>query len=101
VCGLLTHRGLSGPQHGVRGDLQDNMMESPDYIDPVRVVPLIGPCQLHHAHYKCTIYFTEVTRVGWPLPHTIVDEDAAEVVYIDHEHFHMVGVTDETATSNY
>lgn len=65
-----------------------------DYVDPPRVVPLIGPVQLHHAHYKCTIYFTEVTRVGWPVPHTLVDEDAREVIYIDHNHFHMVGNID-------
>ena len=24
-----------GPQHGLRGDKQDNMVESPDFIDPV------------------------------------------------------------------
>ena len=47
-----------------------------DYVDPPRVYPLVGPAQLHHAHYKCTIYYTEVTRVGWPVPHTLVDEDA-------------------------
>jgi len=28
-----------GPQHGVRGDLQDNMMESPDFTDPVYGIP--------------------------------------------------------------
>ena len=60
-------------------------------LDPPRVVPLIGPVQLHHAHYKCTIFFTEVTRVGWPIPYTTTDEDASEVIYIDHNHFHMVG----------
>lgn len=65
-----------------------------DYVDDPRVVPLIGPVQLHHAHYKCTVYFSEVTRVGWPVPHTLVDEDAVEVVYIDHNHFHMVGNVD-------
>jgi hypothetical protein len=65
-----------------------------DYIDPPRVVPLIGPCQLHHAHYKCTVYFTETVRVGWPVPHTLVDEDCREVLYIDHNHFHMVGNID-------
>lgn len=65
-----------------------------DYIDPPRFVPLIGPAQLHHAHYKCTIYFTEVTRVGWPVPHTLNDEEAVEVVYVDHNHFHMVGNVD-------
>ena len=67
-----------------------------DYIDPPRVYPLIGPAQLHHAHYKCTIYFTEVTRVGWPLPHTLTDEDSVEVVYIDHNHMHMVGNVEES-----
>ncbi len=30
---------LFGPQHGVRGDLQDNMMESPDYSDPTYGMP--------------------------------------------------------------
>jgi hypothetical protein len=66
-----------------------------DYVDPPRVYPLIGPAQLHHAHYKCTIYYTEVTRVGWPLPHTLTDEDAQEVIYIDHNHMHMVGNVDQ------
>lgn len=65
-----------------------------DYIDPPRVVPLIGPVQLHHVHYKCTVFFERRTVVGWPIPHTIVDEDAAEVIYIDHNHFHMVGDVD-------
>ena len=65
-----------------------------DYIDPPRFIPMIGPAQLHHAHYKCTIYYEEVTRVGWPVPHTIKDEDSVEVVYIDHNHFHRVGNVD-------
>ncbi len=65
-----------------------------DYVDPPRVIPLIGPAQLHHAHYKCTVYFTERRIVGWPFPHTLEDEDAVEVLYIDHNHFHMVGNLD-------
>ncbi len=65
-----------------------------DYIDPPRFVPLIGPAQLHHAHYKCTIYYTERKIVGWPIPHTLINEDAVEVVYIDHNHFHIVGDVD-------
>jgi hypothetical protein len=72
-----------------------------DYIDPPRVYPLIGPAQQHHAHYKCTVYFTEVTRVGWPLPYTTVTEDAQEVVYIDHNHFHMVGDVKTGASANF
>ncbi|MBX3411907.1 MAG: hypothetical protein KF708_04255 [Pirellulales bacterium] len=72
-----------------------------DYVDPVRVYPLIGPAQQHHCHYKCTIYFTEVTRVGWPIPYTTVDEDTVEVVYIDHNHLHMVGNVSDGPSGNY
>jgi hypothetical protein len=72
-----------------------------DYIDPPRVVPLLGPVQLHHAHYKCTIYYTEVTRVGYPVPHTLVDEDSQEVIYIDHNHFHMVGPVNTGVSANF
>ena len=72
-----------------------------DYVDPPRVVPLIGPVQLHHCHYKCTIYYTEVTRVGWPVPHTMVDEDCQEVIYIDHNHFHMVGNINPGPSANF
>ena len=62
-----------------------------DYVDPPRVVPLIGPVQVHHAHYKCTVYFEEITHVGWPIPHQIKVEDGIEVLYIDKDHFHRVG----------
>ena len=31
-----------GPQHGVRGDLQDNMMESPDFNDPTYGMPVFS-----------------------------------------------------------
>jgi uncharacterized protein YbbC (DUF1343 family) len=31
-----------GPQHGLRGDKQDNMVESPDYNDPVHGVPVFS-----------------------------------------------------------
>src|SRR6202166_5337702 len=31
-----------GPQHGLRGDKQDNMVESPDFIDPVHGIPVFS-----------------------------------------------------------
>jgi uncharacterized protein YbbC (DUF1343 family) len=31
-----------GPQHGLRGDKQDNMMESPDFIDPLHGIPVFS-----------------------------------------------------------
>ena len=31
-----------GPQHGLRGDKQDNMVESPDFSDPVHSIPVFS-----------------------------------------------------------
>jgi uncharacterized protein YbbC (DUF1343 family) len=31
-----------GPQHGIKGDKQDNMLESPDYIDPQQGIPIFS-----------------------------------------------------------
>ena len=31
-----------GPQHGLRGDKKDNMVESPDFIDPVHEIPVFS-----------------------------------------------------------
>lgn len=62
-----------------------------DQIDPPRMYPLGGWCQVHHSHWKCTVYYTEITRVGWPVPYTTVNEDAQEVLLIDLDHLHMCG----------
>ncbi|MCX7404858.1 MAG: hypothetical protein NT089_03905 [Planctomycetia bacterium] len=72
-----------------------------DYIDPPRQYPLAGPAQQHHAQYKCTVYYQEVKRIGWPVPHTLVDEDTQEVLYIDHNHLHMVGDVDTGCEANF
>lgn len=72
-----------------------------DYVDEPRVVPLVGPVQLHHAHYKCTVFFTQRKIVGYPIPHMLNDEDEVEVIYIDHNHFHAVGDINYGANSNY
>ena len=31
-----------GPQHGLRGDKQDNMVESPDFVDPRLGIPIFS-----------------------------------------------------------
>ena len=76
--------GLPGLHELNRNNVRIVKEKISDYIDEPRVMPMIGPVQLHHAHYKCSVYFTEVTRVGWPVPHTLTDEDCVEVLYIDH-----------------
>jgi len=44
---LAARRGIKvtaafGPQHGLRGDKQDNMIESPDFLDPVLRIPVFS-----------------------------------------------------------
>ena len=56
-----------------------------DYTDPAKSYPLIGPAQLHHAHYKCVIRLqTNNTADSTQEPLTF---------YIDHSHLH---VSDDT-----
>ncbi|MEM7475505.1 MAG: hypothetical protein AAF483_10990 [Planctomycetota bacterium] len=77
-----------------RNNVQIVKCKIADYVDPPRFIPLIGMAQLHHAHYKCTIYFEERRINGWPVPYTLEDKESVEVVYIDHNHFHKCGETD-------
>ncbi len=42
ACPDITVSAAFGPQHGMRGDLQDNMMESPDFTDPVHGFPVFS-----------------------------------------------------------
>src|SRR6202000_1971110 len=41
-CGDLKIAAAFGPQHGLRGDKQDNMIESPDFSDPVHGIPVFS-----------------------------------------------------------
>jgi len=41
-----------GPQHGMRGDKQDNMIESQDYLDPSHQIPVIS---LYGEHRRPTL----------------------------------------------
>jgi uncharacterized protein YbbC (DUF1343 family) len=36
-----------GPQHGMRGDKQDNMIESGDYVDPLHQIPVVSLYGIH------------------------------------------------------
>ncbi|MEQ1707037.1 MAG: DUF1343 domain-containing protein [Terricaulis sp.] len=42
VCGDVRVTAAFGPQHGMRGDQQDNMMESADYTDPRHGIPVFS-----------------------------------------------------------
>ncbi len=42
ACGDIDLTAAFGPQHGLRGDKQDNMVESPDFNDPVHGIPVFS-----------------------------------------------------------
>ena len=42
ACDDLRVTSAFGPQHGLRGDKQDNMIESPDFIDPEHEIPVFS-----------------------------------------------------------
>ena len=42
ACGDIKLAAAFGPQHGLRGDKQDNMIESPDFYDPVHGIPVFS-----------------------------------------------------------
>ncbi len=42
ALGDMTLTAAVGPQHGLRGDKQDNMIESPEFVDPVHGIPVFS-----------------------------------------------------------
>ena len=42
ACGDIRISAAFGPQHGMRGDKQDNMMETADYNDPLLGIPVFS-----------------------------------------------------------
>ena len=72
---------------GMIAALQDRGFKV-DKIDPVRFFPLIGPAQLHHCHWKCTIYYNETVQSDYPFP-VQVKKPRVQVIYIDTDHLHL------------
>jgi hypothetical protein len=71
-----------------RDDIQIVTERLVDRIDPPRFYPLVGPAQLHHCHWKCTVYYTETVESGYPFP-VRIKRPRVQVVYIDKDHLHL------------
>jgi hypothetical protein len=71
-----------------RDDLEIIVEKLHDKVDAPRFFPLIGPAQLHHCHWKCTVYFTETIDSAYPFSFR-TKRRRAEVVYIDTDHLHL------------
>jgi hypothetical protein len=61
-----------------------------DKVDPCKIYPLAGPCQLVHCHYKCTVYYDELYWSDYPIPFHHLDK-RIEVIYIDKDHLRRCG----------
>lgn len=59
-----------------------------DKLDAPRLLPLVGPAQLHHCHWKCTVYSNETIVGKHPFPFRRV-QPRVDVVYIDTDHLHL------------
>ena len=89
-------RGIPFVYEEFRDDIQIVTERLVDRIDPPRFFPLVGPAQLHHCHWKCTIYFRETIQTSYPYPFKKVT-NRVEVVYIDKDHLHLfVGPNPQT-----
>jgi hypothetical protein len=81
-------RGVPYIYEEFRDDIQFTVEKLVDKVDPPRFFPLVGPAQLHHCHWKCTVYFTETVESSYPFPFH-AKRRRAEVVYIDKDHLHL------------
>ena len=59
-----------------------------DKLDAPRLFPLVGPAQLQHCHWKCTVYSHETIVGKYPLPFRRV-QPRVDVVYIDSDHLQL------------
>jgi hypothetical protein len=83
-----TSRGVPFVYQEARDDIRIVTEKIVDRVDPPRFFPLVGPAQLHHCHWKCTVYYNETTSSGWPFPYQ-AKRPRIEVVYIDKDHLHQ------------
>jgi hypothetical protein len=91
-------RGIPYVYEEFRDDVDFAVERMVDQIDPPRFFPLVGPAQLHHCHFKCTVYYTETRQSEWPIAFQ-TKKRRVEVVYIDRDHLHSVACTPEQLQS--
>ena len=76
----ITLSAAFGPQHGLRGDKQDNMVESPDFLDPAHGIPvfsLYGEVRRPTAAMMDTLRRAAGRPAGPRLPHLHLHHHAA------------------------
>jgi hypothetical protein len=79
--------GLPGFFTVSRDDIQIVTEQLVNKVDPPRFYPLVGVAQLHHCHWKCSVYYNEVLGSNFPFPFQS-KRPRVQVVYIDRDHLH-------------
>jgi type II secretory pathway component GspD/PulD (secretin) len=80
-------RRLAGVYEESRDNVQIVTERIVDKIDPPRFFPLVGRAQLHHCHWKCTVYYNETITCNYPFTFRW-SRIGTHVVYIDSDHLH-------------
>lgn len=73
-----------------RNDVKILIEKIGEKVDPCKIYPLAGPCQLIHCHYKCTVFFLEAYWSDYPIPFNH-RKDRIEVVYLDKDYLRRCG----------
>lgn len=81
-------RGVPYIYEEFRDDIEFTVEKLVDVVDPPRFFPLVGPAQIHHCHWKCTVFYTETLESSYPMPFRC-KKRRTEVVYIDKDHLHL------------
>ncbi len=84
-------RGIPFIYETFRDDIEISTEKLVDRLDAPRFYPLIGPAQIHHRHWKCTVTFTETTSVAYPFPMQ-TQRKCKEVVYLDRDRLLLCGM---------
>jgi hypothetical protein len=78
-------RGVPGVLEVFRDDMTVVAERLTRQVDPPRFFPLVGEAELHHNHWKCTVYYTETVECSYPHP-ARTRRPRVEVVYIDKDY---------------
>jgi len=68
-----------------RDDIQVVTERLARQVDPPRFFPLVGEAELHHNHWKCTVYYIDTVETSYPYPMR-TKRPRTQVVYVDKDY---------------
>ncbi len=77
--------GVPGVLEVFRDDIEVVAERLARQVDQPRFFPLVGAAELHHFHWKCTVYYNETVEYSYPYP-SRTKRPRTEVIYIDKDY---------------